>query len=74
MTNNTKEYEKIPITCQICEHFLEDDFFIEEFGTKFVCSFDDEIDPKFSDSCEEFEIGKFHLVEFLTRLSSEKSE
>jgi len=64
-----KEYEKIPIACQICEFFLEDDYFIKEFNTKFVCSFDKEkTDPEFSDSCEVFEIGKWHLVEFLKRI------
>lgn len=64
-----KEYGKIPVACQICEFFLEDDYFIEEFNTKFVCSFDKEkINPAFSDSCEVFEIGKWHLVEFLKRI------
>ncbi len=67
-----KEYEKIPITCQICEFFLEDDDFIKKFKTKFVCSFDGEINPKFSEFCDEFEIGKWDLVEFLKRLSGEK--
>lgn len=67
MSELNKEYEKIPIACQICEFFLEDDYFIKEFNTKFVCNFDNEIDPKFSDSCEVFEIGKWNLVEFLTR-------
>ena len=63
-----KEYEKIPIACQICKYFLEDDYFIEEFKTKFVCNFDDEISPKLlGKGCEEFEIGKWHLVEFLKR-------
>lgn len=63
-----KEYEKIPISCQICEFFLEDDDFIEEFKTKFVCSFDDEINPEFSRiNCGEFKIGKWVLVEFLKR-------
>ena len=62
-----KEYEKIPVACQICEFFLEDDEFIKEYKTKFVCTFDDEIDPKFSESCEVFEIGKWHLVDFLTK-------
>ena len=70
-----KEYEKIPVNCQICEFFLEDDFFIEEFQTKFVCSSNDEINPVFIDfACEEFGIGKLQLVEFLERLSGEKSE
>lgn len=70
-----KEYEKIPINCQICEHFLEDDYFIEEFNTKFVCDANDEINPVFlGEECEEFKIGKWYLVDFLKRLSSEKSE
>lgn len=62
-----KEYEKIPIACQICDFFLEDDEFVKEFKTRFVCSFDNEIEPTFSDSCEEFKIGKWNLVDFLTR-------
>jgi len=62
-----KEYEKIPISCQICEYFLEDDEFIKEFKTKFVCCFDDEIDPEFSDFCDGFNIGNWQLVEFLKR-------
>ena len=69
-----KEYEKIPIQCQICDFFLEDDEFIKKYKTKFVCTYDNGIDPVFSNSCEEFVIGKWHLVEFLKRLSSEKSE
>lgn len=70
-----KEYEKIPINCQICKHFLEDDYFIEEFGTKFVCTFNEEINPVFSGyDCGDFKIGKWELVGFLERLSGEKSE
>lgn len=63
-----KEYEKIPISCQICEHFLIDDEFIKEFKSKFVCCFDDEINPKLSEFCDAFEIGKWNLVEFLKRI------
>jgi len=63
-----KEYKEIPISCQICEFFLKDDDFIEEFKTKFVCSFDDEINPKLLGfGCEEFKIGKWVLVDFLKR-------
>ena len=73
LNKKDKEYEKIPVACQICEFFLEDDDeFIKEFKTKFVCCFDDEINPKFSEYCEEFKIGKWNLVEFLKRLSGEK--
>ena len=53
-----KEYGKIPIACQICDFFLEDDEFIKKFKTKFICCFDDEINPKFSEFCDAFEIGK----------------
>ena len=73
LNKKDKEYGKIPVNCQICEFFLEDDDeFIKEFKTKFVCGFDDEITPKFSEYCDVFEIGKWHLVEFLRRLSGEK--
>lgn len=67
-----KEYEKIPIKCQICEFFLEDDEFVKEYKTKFVCSFDGDINPKFPEFCDVFEIGKWELVGFLTRISGEK--
>ena len=67
MSELDKEYEKIPINCQICEFFLEDEEFIKKYKTKFVCCFDDEIDPTFTDICEEFIFEKWHLVEFLTR-------
>lgn len=73
MKKLNKEYEKIPINCQICEFFLEDDLFIEEFQTMFVCSFDNEINPEFSEICEEFKFEKWHLVEFLIRLSGKKN-
>ena len=70
-----KRYEKIPVNYQICEFFLEDDYFIEEFQTEFVCSSNDEIDPVFLEhECEYFKIEKWHLVEFLKRISGEKSE
>ena len=70
-----KEYEKIPVNCQICEFFLEDDYFIEEFKTKFVCSSNNEVNATFLGyECEDFKIGKWDLVGFLERLSSEKSE
>lgn len=73
MSKLDKEYEKIPVNCQICEFFLEDDYFIEEFKTKFVCSANDEIDALFLEyECEYFEIGKWQLVDFLKRLSGEK--
>ena len=66
--------EEIPINCQICECFLEDDNFIKEHGSKFVCGSNDEINPIFigdNCECEDFKIGKWHLVEFLKRLSGE---
>ena len=69
VNNLTKEYKEIPVNCQICEHFLEDDYFIEEFGTKFVCTSNDEIDPVFLGyDCEDFKIEKWLLVEFLKRM------
>lgn len=74
MNELNKEYEKIPVNCQICEYFLEDDYFIEEFKTKFVCSANDEINATFLGyDCDDFKIGKWNLVGFLTRLSSEKN-
>jgi len=72
LNKKDKEYGKIPIACQICKSFLEDDEFIKKFKTKSICCFDDEINPKFSEYCEEFKIGKWNLVEFLKRLSGEK--
>lgn len=61
-----KRYNDISIQCRICEHFLQDEVFVKEFNTKFVCDFDDDIDADLMGvSCEEFKVGKWHLVEFL---------
>jgi len=64
-----KEYENIPVHCQICGFFLIDDEFIKEHKSKFACSFDDEINPIFSEFCDQLKIGEWQLVEFLKRLS-----
>ena len=75
VNNLTKEYKEIPVNCQICKFFLEDDYFIEEFGTKFVCTSNDEIDPVFSGhNCGDFKIGEWELVGFLERTLGDRQK
>lgn len=65
--------KEIPMPCRICKYILEDEDFIEEFNTKYVCSFDEDINPKLLGfGCEEFKIGKWALAEFLKALINEK--
>jgi len=55
-----------PLCCRICKFILNDDDFIEEYKSPYVCSYDDEINPKFiGEGCEELIIGKWSLVEYL---------
>ena len=59
-------YKLPPMCCRICKHCLEDDDFIKEYKSPYVCGYDNEINPKFiGDGCEELVIGEWHLVEFL---------
>lgn len=58
---------KIPLKCRICKYHLEDEDFIEEFGTKDMCGYDDELNP-LSDGCDEWKIGKWALLDYLTEL------
>jgi len=60
-----KNYNDIPIQCRICKHFLQDKDFIEEYKTSFVCTYDNDINPKLLEFCEEFNIGKWNLIDFL---------
>ncbi len=68
-----EEYKDIPIHCRICKYFLQDDNFIDDYYTKYVCNFDEEISNELLGfECKEFKIGKHQLVEFMESFISNK--
>jgi len=76
MTKKKKiEYKLPPLCCRICKFVLNDDDFIEEYKSPYVCGYDDDINPKFiGNGCEELIIGKWALVDFLKQELAEIKE
>ena len=54
-----KEKDKVFIECRICEFFIDD----KEHYPRFFCTFEGE--SELIEFCEEFNLGKWALAEFL---------
>jgi len=65
-----KKIIKIPIQCKICENYMDD----PDRDPRFFCGLGEKIGyddfKDFNENCEEFEIGKYALVEYLKQLEA----
>ncbi len=69
MSEKEKKTSKLPLNCELCKQHLEDDDFIEEYGTKNVCGLDGDINPKLIGfGCEGFKLSKWALVEYFEKV------
>ena len=62
------KYKLPPLNCRLCKHILDDDDFIKEYKTPYVCGYNDEINPNFiGESCDSFKLGKWALIDYLKK-------